>query len=502
MSQHVDTVFVSVSKFDLEVQEFVLTAAVNEIPSIVLKCLPVDTPKGQNGVSAPTVAELRKKYSQLLKASYPLDQEVTVDISVVGGPSSQQTCNQTVTLENWILSDVGLSTLTTTGAPVLLVVLKHRTVKMAHVGEIYEVPLLANQWDTVFQTMSSSDMVEFMTDVDQKVSGDIVPFYDLGSIEKEGSKVKEQVISFRKKGIGNNLPNKYLDGKGGIFLDPCDLGPLKPLRNEALAKLMFPFDNSISLWNTVIGVICPHCLMQVRPTYNEKNLQLEPLRPWYPGPSGLHTVKDDMIEAIELPGADPDPICGIAVQRDEILQQPTQHTGTDATRTADGEVAQPIGNRHAFYIPDEVDPGNRQYGRLVTLRDNIVISALKQYDKATGDGVVLDKVHAEGDNKKYVDPQEAYAKAMFKSLYRKNCTASVTTTLAFTDSDGKMIYPGERLNVTAEGNDLFEGYVRRLTVTGSTRGGCRTKFDLAYIKSPEYDVFLVKDDKNECYSND
>ena len=101
-----------------------------------------------------------------------------------------------------------------------------------------------------------------------------------------------------------------------------------------------------------------------------------------------------------------------------------------------------------------------------------------------------------------IDMEDAHAKAMFQSLYRKNCRASVTTTLMFKDSGGRMIYPGEILTISADGKDLFSGYLSRMTVSGSTTNGCLAKYEMNYARSADDKNLLVEGNaKNECFKS-
>jgi hypothetical protein len=131
MSNHVDKVKVTVEGFfrDLAVQSFELVVAVNTIPQITLNVLPIEKPKKGEGqyitASAPSIQDITELYSILLSKAVMLDETATITIKHETPYDSEDLLEeekyQYVELKDWIMSDVGLSTVSSTSAPVLAV---------------------------------------------------------------------------------------------------------------------------------------------------------------------------------------------------------------------------------------------------------------------------------------------------------------------------------------------------------------------------------------------
>lgn len=490
MAQHVDKVEVEVSGLgsNVQVQQFDLTVAVNDIPRLMLEVLPVESKKGQTEASAPSFSEITELYHRLFSKSLDLQQKASVKISI---ESKDKGCEkQELKLDDWILTDVGLSSVTTYSAPSLVLILQHPIVNLSRTGAVYETPM--SNINSAYEDLNGGSMIDLMDDLFKRTSSRVFPFYPLPE-----SASSEKAIAFREAlSKAENLPGTYLEAKGGLFLEKQSSDAITFLK-VALARIMQPFRGSVSTWYTVISKVCPFCLMHVRPTYDQKKLSLEPLEPW--NGKDAHKIDEHLIESIDLIARDPDPICGTSFER-RYPGEPTFNTATLSWHIVDQNGAKTQTGSYAFYIPEKAQPDSRKYGRIVDLGANIVISSMKQFagptafNKDTATEIFSPSIQ--------LDMEDAHAKAMFQSLYRKNCRAAITTTMMFKDSDGKMIYPGEILTVSAEGKDLFSGYLSRMTVSGSTTNGCLAKYEMNYARSAKDDGLLIEGDtKNECFSS-
>lgn len=490
IQQHVDSVEVTVTGLDSEVQvqQFDLTVAVNDIPRITLEILPVEAENGKTEASSPSFSEITKLYHKLFSKSLDLQQKATIRIKI---DSKDEGCKkQELELKDWILTDVGLSSVSTYAAPSLVAVLQHPIVSLTRTGTIYETPM--NNLDSIFMDLQSMDMVGLMDKVLTLMSSPAYPFYPLPKTDShDKAKAFRTSLSSQK-----NLPGTYLKGSGGLFLQQQAQLTIRLLK-VALSKIMQPFRGSVSTWYTIISKVCPYCLMQVRPTYDQEKLSLEPLQPWYA--KDAHKIDEHLIESIDLVARDPDPICGVSFER-KFPGEPTFNKTTLAWELVARQGTKTELSSYAFFIPDKVQPDSRKYGRIVDLGSNAVISMIKQLSGPVSSLKIdaYEKISSTGQ----LDMENAHAKAMFHALYRKNCRAAMTTTLMFKDSDGRMIYPGEILTISADGKDLFSGYLSRMTVSGSTTNGCLAKYEMNYARSADDKNLLVEGNtKNECFKS-
>ena len=141
MAQHIDKVEVEVYGLgaNIQVQQFDLAVAVNDIPRLTLEVLPVESRRGQTEASAPTFSEITDLYHRLFSKSLDLQQKASVTIRI---DSKESSCEkQSIQLKDWILTDVGLSSVTTYSAPSLVLILQHPIVNLSRTGAVYETPM-------------------------------------------------------------------------------------------------------------------------------------------------------------------------------------------------------------------------------------------------------------------------------------------------------------------------------------------------------------------------
>ena len=343
MAQHIDKIEVEVSGLDagIQVQRFDLAVAVNDIPRLTLEILPVKSRKGQTEASAPTFSEITDLYHKLFSKSLDLRQKASVTIRI---DSKDKGCKkQSIQLKNWILTDVGLSSVTTYSAPSLIIILQHPIVNLSRTGAVYETPM--NNINSAYEKLSGRSMISLMDDLYKRTSSKIFPFYPLPeSVSSTKAKAFREAL-----GKPENLPGTYLDAKGGLFLEK-QADEAVTLLKVALARIMQPYRGSVSTWYTVISKICPYCLMHVRPTYDQEKLSLEPLQPWYG--ANAHKIDENLIESIDLVARDPDPVCGTSFAR-VYPGEPTFSTATLSWRLVDQNGTDTKFSSYAFNIPDK-----------------------------------------------------------------------------------------------------------------------------------------------------
>lgn len=496
---HVDSVSVSLDAgLELAASQFELSLEVNSIPRITIELLPIEAKKGSFGASAPTFGEITALYNKLSSISKNLDNKANIKISVTSYGSKNS--EQKIELKDWILSDVGLSSVTSYSAPTIAAIFNHPSYRLVRTGTIYENPN-DSCLDIKLGSVSGGNIISLMDGVYKKFSSEIL-FYDIGkSVEhgKDVADVRQIVKKFRTDlAEANNLPGTYIDCSSSLFLEKHFTGDKKALLVTALANIAQPFFASGSTWHRIVQSICPACLMHVVPTYTLGKLKLEPAEPWQ---NFSYEIPESCIESIELPPEDPDPLIGVAVQRDNMSPDPVSD---DCTTRRE----QPFSSKYAFYIPEGVNPESPQ-GRIEFIGDSTVITCIEQMnacplsESASDDSTKHTRTLTKIED--LIGAEDNYAQAMFELLYRKNCTAAVTTTMMFNDSKGNVIHPGRTMRISEKSSAskvLFTGYLVKTFVRGAVGGPCVSIYTMTHTR-PSGDArssILIPDGaSNPCY---
>lgn len=495
MPQHVDKLDVSIRNFDgpeLIAQGFELTAAVNAIPSILVNVLPAPSKSGRTTASAPTFKDLTENFN--IMSGLAAKSDSTADISISISSTDDFCGSQRLDLKGWVLTDVGLSSVTTYSAPTMTAMFRHPIVRLSKSGEIYEIPL-ATGTDAMMRGASGDDIVSLMDSV-YRIFADQVKYYGIDS-GQESRKYADTVRSFRKAlSDPKNLPGTYLECDVPLFMEKIAGASGRKMLVDSLARMIKPFFGNSSTWTIILQAICSRCLMQLVPTYDLPKLRLEPLSPWQ---SAAYEIPETSIEAIDLPCMDPDPICGVAVQRSNVRGPAVQHRDTAKNRDANASDKY----FHAFYFPPGVDPSSPQ-GRIEEIGPNWVISSMTRLDPPKSPKQHMSMSTASNKISDAVKRrmEDAYSKAIFECLYRRGCASSVVTSLLFDGSGGKRLYPGRTLAVyeTSNHDYLFRGYVSKITCRGSVDGSCTTQVEMINSRPAAPGSVLVEEGtENGCF---
>lgn len=514
MSNHIDTLTVEVADFEpkLYAQAFELNAAVNSIPSVSLNVLPIERPAPGDGkyvtASAPNIRDITRLYSRLLEMSLKLDATATIRIHMethqTGTSSEYLEKNQEVELKGWILTDVGLSTVSATDAPILTAVFCHPVVRLDRSGCIYEEVKNKKHLTKIFKTMGGNDPISYMDSLYKAyASGGAIKFYDIAPKNFGGPRedYKEKVKKFRTKVLSENLPGDYIEGNtNGLFLAhvaPSFIGNIR----IATGYTERPYAFCDSTWSRLVRSVCPSFMTHIIPTYDKPKLLLEPFSPWQ---ACTRNIDVRVAMALDVVSADPAPIIGAATIKDAGS---TQHVVSGNVRGQTGNGSDEYGYSHAFYFP-EMATSSDVVGNILELGESRVVSYIVDIDRTSN--ATISANAAKGTNlqdagnsvtderREHMD--EAYVKAMFLINYRKNCKASVTTIPIFKDASGNMLYPGRVMTVYDGSDHLFQGYVTRITVRGTTEGGGSTYLEMSHARPASGEsTFVYEGAENPCY---
>lgn len=513
MSNHVDTITVEVTDFEpkLYVQAFELNVAVNSIPCVSLNVLPVEPPAQGSGkyvtASAPGIRDITDLYSRLLEMSLGLDATATIKIRVethqTGGARHLEE-NQEVELRDWILTDVGLSTVSAIDAPILTVVFCHPVVKLDRTGCIYEEVKNKKHLTRIFKTMDGNDPISYMDSLYKAyASGDAIKFYDIAPKNFGGPReeYQQKVRQFRTKALLENLPGDYIEGNtGGLFLAhvaPTYIGNIR----IATGYTERPHAFCDSTWSRLVRSVCPSFLTHIVPTYDRPKLLMEPFSPWQ---ERTRNIDVRVAMALDVVSADPAPIIGAAILKDAGS---TQHVVSGNVREQTGNGKDEFGYSHAFYFPERAMSPD-VIGGILELGESRMVSYIVDIDRSSNATVSANAAKGKNlqdagnsvtdERREHMD--EAYVKAMFLINYRKNCKASVTTVPIFKDASGNMLYPGRVTTVHDDNEQLFHGYVIRMTVKGTAQGGGSTYLEMSHARpAKDGSTFVDEGTENPCY---
>lgn len=513
MSQHVDRVTVDVDidgGAGIAVQKFELDVAMNAIPTIILDVLPIDSHFRGSGeyvtATASKFSDLTSLYDDLFDKATKGNTKATIRIDVENGDTEGSSNLDSIILKNWVLTDASLTSVTSYSAPSLKVVFKHPIVALDRSGEVYEMPLASDYHKKIREVVrGATNMVDLMDKVYKHFSGNV--YYELIDSKDDTGELKqtaEAVKIFRKKiGDPEYLPSTYLDCPYKLFLQDKISGlkgELLPYWKGVLGDLVAPFFGSGSTWMTIIGKVCPTCLMQVVPSYDKETLILEPSSPWR---KVDYSIQETKVESVDMVSADPDPLCGVALYAKNLHYN--YSTDIHTSHLPNERREDPVASKYSFYIPEKVrsDPNGR-FGHIDLLGDNQAIEKLINQDYTYTKGEKLITVKSGVDRRVRLGAYHTYAKAMYECLYRRQCTATITTTVAFRANPGDIdpIYPGRVVTVheSSSNKNIFYGYLSRMVITGSASGGCLSTYELAYARPSNSEAILVEEGSlNPCY---
>lgn len=494
----------SVVGYDLAVQGFNLSLAVNSIPSIELQCAPSkgdgSTPLKPN-VKRPSISDFSDLYRILSGAAESLKEPGQVDITVIDDLGNKDE----ISLKGWILSGVGLSSVSASEAPYLSVVLQHPICKLTKVGSIYETPKSSVDDKINKATAGAGDFLEVVKAVYKCVREDIIKFWP------PPEESKGYPTLFRKQlGAGEFDPNKYLvfKGENGIFLggkgDPK--GDKKTRFAQAIGRLVLPVGGGSSTWDMLVGATGPLLLSITQDesnNYTTDMLVIEPVQPWKKASINLY---DEKCFWTELPGMDPFRITGVMCRK---LGPYNCNASLGLIRNGNPNQKDPVAD--VMYIPNGVDV-NSASGRIMKTSAPAVLDIAFRRDAAYGKAISLGKVYlqkAAADN--YNSVVGKYCKALYEITAASMVNAKAQMAMWFRDKDkdGKLILPGNTCKFISKGdkgeeNVIYYGYARSVVHSMSTQGGCSTTVSMSYVRPTENfmigdEVAIAAGSKNAAY---
>ena len=516
MSNHVDKIQITVKNFgrELHVNSFELVVAVNTIPAIVLNVLPIDPPAAGSGqkitASAPDIKELTKLYSELLADAVKLNKTADIQISIEHTPDTEgageslvEEFDQRVYLDKWIMTDVGLSSLSATDAPILTVTFCHPVVMLDRTGAIYENVNNSQKKPQIFYDTRGSEVIPYMDNLYDKYSSNTTfALYEIGNEHNGGPKnpYRSKVTKIRND-ISKYKPGKYIEGKCGSFFLKKIVPGLEGKIRIATGDLVAPKAFCKSTWNRIISSVCPYFLTHVIPTYDQEKLLLEPCSPWQ---ASKHNINTRVITSLDVVSVDPNPIIGTALGKAVTGPHVTDGCCRGTVDDTDEDMT------HHFYFPDKAlnDESFGEIGESDAIEDiintDLAANATAKHDSSKGENIESSGNSVSEEDR--LKMNDAYLKAMFLINYRKGCKSNISTIPLFKDRVGEMIYPGRVITVRDSSSDsgfapLYHGYITRIITRGSIDGGGATLFEISHVRPASEDsgLYVEEGTMNPCY---
>ena len=452
----------------LDVIEFTLALGVNAIPRIELLCAPSvggTATKEHPHVSKPTITDYQDLYNELSKDAEGLGKTGTITISVI----EDQGETDTITLTDWVLSDVGLSSISAQAAPHLIVILQHRICKLTKFGSIYETPKSNIQKEIADVVEGCSKFTDIVDKVYQAVSEHNEWFYKTPTEAPKIWRSKLNEKEFR--------PSEYLVDESKLFLEQSDR------MAQAEAVMALPLADGSSTWDMLLKTAGNMLLSVVQDqTYNytKDKLVLQPTRPWK---ARTITLEQDWCFSTDIYGADPFKLAGVMTRKPtnggEWLTLGIYYNGNIGETTEIADVT---------YVPPPYE-ANPEWadGRIIKTSAPVLLDMAFRADAEFGSAISLMSIQLQELRKtNYDDALQKYCKALYEITAMSMSTATSNMALYFHDAHQQLILPGNTCSFKADGGKpLFYGYITGVVHHGSVTGGCSTVVKMSYVRPEE-----------------
>lgn len=460
--------------YKLGVSEATIVLGVNAIPRVELQCAPSmyarQTPLKPD-VKTPTLKDYGEVYKKLSVLAEGLSKTGNATFTV----KEDRGETDTIKLSNWILTDVGMSSVSATAAPYMTVILQHPICKLTKVGSIYETPkALLN----VKLAEENKDPVPFLEVV--KRTYDFVASSD----ELFWPPPNEYPKIFRHALSQNDFnPNAYLrddtGAHGDTFLNNANVNQER--MSQAEASMVLPVEGGTSTWDMILSS-AGHLLLSVVQdeacNYTKPKLVLEPTRPWK---QSTIELGEDWCVTTDLPGSDPFKISGVMARKlgpysEEVTLGILRNGNLNETESAASEV---------MYVPPPPREPKLADGRIMKTSSPALLEMTFRHDSPYGGAITTSNVKDIADRtKNYDDALKAYCKAVYEISTLSLCRATARMALYFHDVHGKLILPGNTCTFYAKGV-LYYGYIQKVAHHISSEGGCSTTIVMSHVRTDE-----------------
>ena len=467
-----------------------IVLGVNEISRIELMVPPTEasnsTPLKPN-VFSPSLAEFIKLYRELAEAAEKQSEVGSVDITITTNSTKSGESIDRLSLKDWVLSGVGMSSVSATSAPHLSVILHHPAFWLTKVGSVYETPK-SNAEKIVAEAAANG---AYFLDVVKEV-------YNAVKSRMEYFDPPEGMASVYRDSLGSGKfdPEEYIwDDTLGPMLDAALDNEVTERLNSAIGRLVCPMGDGSSTWDMLVRSSGTNLLSLVQNQYynftDKIGHVLEPSKPWKTGP--LLVFDEDKCFWTEVPGMDMFKLVGVMARKLRMVDTRV----TNWQNTVGAKPKDEVGMCDVLYCP--VEPTEAD-GRIMKTSAPFVLTQAFMEDGIYGSDIVTG--FADTSNARLQGFDRAlrqYCRAVFEITYGSMNTGKMQLALGFRDSGGNLILPGNTCKLVSKGSDVFFGYIKSVVHSLSTKGGCSTTIGMSHVR-PKLKVDKVPDgDKNAAY---
>lgn len=488
MKEHVVTVHfnASVAGKLLHVHEASIVLGVNQIPRIELMVAPTN----DNGatplipkVMKPSLSDFSDIYRDLANKAPGLNTKGRVHIDIYEDGAKKDE----VDIRDWILTGVGMSSVSSTSAPYLSVILQHPICYLTKIGSIYEEPMCNLKNAIAEAAKGKSPFLKIAEAV-----------YDCVKKAQFYSPLDGLATVFRMNlGTGVFDPQKYLyEESSKLFLEK-HLNT-KDILSIAIARFVLPTNGGSSTWDMLLsmsGLLLLSIVQDEAHNFMKDKLLLEPTKPWK---SASINLSDEDCFQTDLPGMDSFKLIGVFTRK----PNPFFDLYTlGMTKNGNADQTDRISN--LFYSPfTEVKDAD---GRVMSTECPAVLAQAFMEDAAKGGPLSTTNIDAKEARASGIKKAlMRYCQAVYEMTAASMNTATAKMILGFKDRGGKLILPGNTCKFTSNGKAIYYGYARQVVHFMSTKGGCSTTVSMTHVRPDEKYKLMEKEviedgNKNPAY---
>lgn len=453
----------------LDVHSATISLGVDAIPRIELMVAPT---AGKNpsplkpAVVKPTISDFSDLYKDLAAKAEGLKERGTVDIAVKS--AGYRKGEDRLTLNNWVLSRVGMSSVSATSAPYLSVVLEHPICHLTKVGSIYEEPRSTKELIIAKSASQAGSFLEVVDAVYSTVRYGDAMFYNTPS---------DMPPVFRQSlGVGEFDPYQYLVEKPESLFMAHVLGAKDKIAT-AIGRMVIPNSSGTSTWDMIremAGLLLLSVTQDKDDNFTRDRLVLEPRRPWK---SASITLDEEDCFSTEIPGMDNFKLVGVMATKPKIyfdfVTQGMWKCGNMDKTNAIFDV---------LYVPPGLNPKNAS-GRIMKTSTPAVLEQAFREDAPSGDWITEGVEEYKGERKTGLSGVlMPYCQAVYEISVGSMMMGTAQMALWFRDRDGNLILPGNACRFVSGDKTIYYGYIRNVTHAMSTEGGCCTAVSMSYVR--------------------
>lgn len=472
MKNHVTTISVNatVAGKRLAVEGATLSLGVNDIPTIELHCAPSDASAAKPlspVVVKPKLSDFSELYNDLAKKAEGMEETGNVSIVVHdhGGAEDGSDRVQDISLNGWVLTGAGLSSVSATAAPYLSVVLQHPICNLMKFGSIYETAKTSEN-DKLDEATAGADTFLKIVDAVYDCVNDTIEYWPVDS----GKGLAEQF----RAGLKSNKPSEYLsESATSLFLAN---GDLKKKIAQAIGRMVIPNDGGSSTWDMIVstsGQLLQSVVQDESNNFTTGTLLLEPTQPWK---IASITLDEKDCYQTEVPGMNPYRIAGVMARKrgpfNDLLSLGLIRNGNACEKGTNTDV---------LYSP--VENPSASDGRIMKIAAPAILDSAFRRDAQHGATIALGTFDTSKESVDgYNEVVEKYAKAVYEISVRSMVRATATMAIWFKDGSERLILPGQTCKFVSGGKPVYYGYIQRVVHNVSISGVNSTTVAMSHVR--------------------